>query len=118
MKTLVPVLIAALASGSILVTPTEGLTQDRIVRTSSAQDGKKLVAGVVREISEKEITVRIGTTDTVVALTKDTIYMKGAKPAKAEDVKVGDQVKINAKAGDNGALQAVDVTILDGPQPL
>jgi hypothetical protein len=64
-------------------------------------DSKDVVAGTVKEKSDKELTVTRskGQTEEKVALTSETRYTKHGANASLDDVKVGARVKVTLKSG-------------------
>ena len=63
-----------------------------------AQSGETHLMGTVTAVKPDTVTIKMqdGKSETVM-LEKTTKYMKGDKPAKSTELKVGDSIMINAK---------------------
>jgi hypothetical protein len=82
-----------------------------------AHGGMIHVMGTVTALTGNSVSVQTQDKKTIeVALTQETTYQKGSKPATLKDLKVGDRVVIHAvKVKD--ALQAHEVHFSEGAAP-
>lgn len=73
-----------------------------------AHEGGVDAKGVVKALAADKLTVETAHGDRTFALTPDTEFVRGGKPAKRGDLVVGERVVVHARAG-QGGLEAVQV---------
>lgn len=123
MKSIIPTswFMTGLTTVAILATPA-AITAIESQPTLLAEEGERqeLIRGVVKEITEKELTVTdivIETKETKFKLSKETKYLKDGKEAKADDVTAGARVAVKAMKDAAGNYEAAEVNVI-GTKPL
>jgi len=123
MKTIIPTswFMTGLTSVAILATPA-AITAIEPQPALLAEEGERheLIRGVVKEITEKELTVTDivdETKETKLILGKDTKYLKDGKEVKADDVTAGARVAVKATKNAEGKYEAAEVNVI-GTKPL
>jgi hypothetical protein len=87
-----------------------------------ADEGERqeLITGLVKKISDKELSVTHPideTKETNFKLTKETKYLKDGKPAKREDLSEGARVSVKATKTFLGGYEAGEVELLTANPP-
>jgi hypothetical protein len=81
-----------------------------------AHDGKKHFLGTVTKIDPNLLTVETKEGKTVeLTLTASTVYMKDKKPAKFEDIGLGDRVVVHATSKGTG-FEVTEIEIAPPPK--
>jgi len=73
-----------------------------------AHEGGVDAKGVVKALVADRITIDTRHGEKIFALTPDTEFVRGSKPVKREDLRLGERVVVHARAR-QGALEAVQV---------
>jgi hypothetical protein len=118
MKTIKPMswFITGLTAVAIFATPSPiNATGSQPTLLAETEERRESIRGIVKEVTEKELSVTDPTNEkqvTKLALTKTTKYLKDGKEAKASDVNIGAHVAVKATKTAEGGFEAVEVNVI------
>jgi hypothetical protein len=117
MKTIKPMswLMTGLTAAAIFATPAPTIaTESQPALLAEPEERHELIRGIVKDVSEKELSVTDMINEqkvTKFSLTKTTKYLKDGKEANASDVTVGAHVAVKATKAAEGSYEAAEVNI-------